>query len=144
MWNEHFGIGIVEMMAAGLLVIAHNSGGPKTDIITPLPINATNNNNAQKKDQTNVASGDSGSSMRQVIGHSLASSPYRTVQSAANGFLAASVHEYASAIYTAATLPPDQVAQLRSSAAKSSEKFSDRVFTEAFKESLLESKLLQQ
>ena len=143
MWNEHFGIGIVEMMAAGLLVIAHNSGGPKTDIITPLPINATTNNNAQK-DQTNVTSGDSGSSMRQVIGHSLASSPYQTVQSAANGFLASSVHEYASAIYTAATLPPDQVRQLRSSAAKSSEKFSDRVFTEAFKESLLESKLLQQ
>jgi len=33
MWNEHFGIGIVEMMAAGLIVIAHNSGGPKSDII---------------------------------------------------------------------------------------------------------------
>ena len=138
MWNEHFGIGIVEMMAAGLLVIAHNSGGPKTDIITPLPINATSN---AQKDKTNV-SGDS-SSTRQVIGHSVAS-PYQTVQSAANGFLASSVHEYASAIYTAATLPPDQVKQLRSSAAKSSEKFSDRVFTEAFKESLLESKLLQQ
>jgi alpha-1,2-mannosyltransferase len=40
MWNEHFGIGIVEMMAAGLIVIAHNSGGPKTDIVVPLP-NAT-------------------------------------------------------------------------------------------------------
>jgi alpha-1,2-mannosyltransferase len=25
MWNEHFGIGIVEMMAAGLLTIAHRS-----------------------------------------------------------------------------------------------------------------------
>jgi len=33
MWNEHFGIGIVEMMAAGLIVVAHNSGGPKSDII---------------------------------------------------------------------------------------------------------------
>lgn len=33
MWNEHFGIGIVEMMAAGLVVVAHNSGGPKADII---------------------------------------------------------------------------------------------------------------
>jgi alpha-1,2-mannosyltransferase len=37
MWNEHFGIGIVEMMAAGLIVIAHNSGGPKSDIVVPLP-----------------------------------------------------------------------------------------------------------
>lgn len=34
MWNEHFGIGIVEMMAAGLIVVAHNSGGPKLDIVT--------------------------------------------------------------------------------------------------------------
>ena len=33
MWNEHFGIGVVEMMAAGLLVVAHNSGGPKQDIV---------------------------------------------------------------------------------------------------------------
>lgn len=33
MWNEHFGIGVVEMMAAGLLVIAHDSGGPKADIV---------------------------------------------------------------------------------------------------------------
>jgi len=30
---EHFGIAIVEMMAAGLSVIAHNSAGPKLDII---------------------------------------------------------------------------------------------------------------
>jgi alpha-1,2-mannosyltransferase len=33
MRDEHFGIGIVEMMAAGLVVIAHRSGGPKEDII---------------------------------------------------------------------------------------------------------------
>lgn len=33
MWNEHFGIGIVEMMAAGLIVVAHNSGGPASDIV---------------------------------------------------------------------------------------------------------------
>ena len=33
MWNEHFGIGVVEMMAAGLITIAHNSGGPASDIV---------------------------------------------------------------------------------------------------------------
>eukprot|EP00611_Tribonema_gayanum_P019845 TRINITY_DN3524_c0_g1_i1.p1 TRINITY_DN3524_c0_g1~~TRINITY_DN3524_c0_g1_i1.p1 ORF type:complete len:270 (-),score=69.55 TRINITY_DN3524_c0_g1_i1:202-1011(-) len=33
MWSEHFGIGVVEMMAAGVVTIAHNSGGPSTDII---------------------------------------------------------------------------------------------------------------
>ncbi|XP_013408388.1 GDP-Man:Man(3)GlcNAc(2)-PP-Dol alpha-1,2-mannosyltransferase [Lingula anatina] len=33
MWNEHFGIGVVEIMAAGTIVLAHNSGGPKMDIV---------------------------------------------------------------------------------------------------------------
>ena len=33
MWNEHFGIGIVEMLAAGVVPVAHNSGGPALDII---------------------------------------------------------------------------------------------------------------
>ncbi|KAI7824987.1 hypothetical protein BX661DRAFT_185066 [Kickxella alabastrina] len=35
MRDEHFGINIVEMMAAGLLTIAHDSAGPKMDIVTP-------------------------------------------------------------------------------------------------------------
>eukprot|EP00008_Paramoeba_atlantica_P001349 CAMPEP_0201501614 /NCGR_PEP_ID=MMETSP0151_2-20130828/83682_1 /ASSEMBLY_ACC=CAM_ASM_000257 /TAXON_ID=200890 /ORGANISM="Paramoeba atlantica, Strain 621/1 / CCAP 1560/9" /LENGTH=60 /DNA_ID=CAMNT_0047895131 /DNA_START=1046 /DNA_END=1225 /DNA_ORIENTATION=+ len=33
MWCEHFGIGVVEFMAAGLIPVAHNSGGPKMDIV---------------------------------------------------------------------------------------------------------------
>jgi len=33
MENEHFGIAVVEMMAAGLVTIAHNSAGPLLDII---------------------------------------------------------------------------------------------------------------
>lgn len=33
MSEEHFGIGVVEMLAAGLLTIAHRSGGPLEDII---------------------------------------------------------------------------------------------------------------
>uniref|UniRef100_A0A8C2LX98 GDP-Man:Man(3)GlcNAc(2)-PP-Dol alpha-1,2-mannosyltransferase n=1 Tax=Cricetulus griseus TaxID=10029 RepID=A0A8C2LX98_CRIGR len=35
MWNEHFGIGIDECMAAGTIILAHNSGGPKFDIVFP-------------------------------------------------------------------------------------------------------------
>jgi alpha-1,2-mannosyltransferase len=46
MWNEHFGISIVEMLAAGLLVIAHNSGGPALDIVR------THTNGCDRKDQT--------------------------------------------------------------------------------------------
>ncbi|CAL1681548.1 unnamed protein product [Lasius platythorax] len=33
MWNEHFGISVVECMAAGLIMVAHASGGPRADII---------------------------------------------------------------------------------------------------------------
>ena len=33
MWNEHFGISVVEMLYAGMVVVAHDSGGPKMDIL---------------------------------------------------------------------------------------------------------------
>lgn len=33
MWNEHFGIGVVEYQAAGLISVVHDSGGPKADIV---------------------------------------------------------------------------------------------------------------
>lgn len=35
MWNEHFGIGIVEYTAAGLITFAHKSAGPYFDIVVP-------------------------------------------------------------------------------------------------------------
>ncbi|KAL7272664.1 asparagine-linked glycosylation protein [Rhizina undulata] len=36
MWNEHFGIGVVEYQAAGLISVVHNSGGPKMDIVVEI------------------------------------------------------------------------------------------------------------
>ena len=33
MWNEHFGIGVVEYQAAGLISVVNESGGPKHDIV---------------------------------------------------------------------------------------------------------------
>mmetsp|Transcript_18192 Transcript_18192/g.47420 ORF Transcript_18192/g.47420 Transcript_18192/m.47420 type:complete len:476 (+) Transcript_18192:84-1511(+) len=35
MRDEHFGIGVVEFMAAGAIPLAHNSAGPRMDIVTP-------------------------------------------------------------------------------------------------------------
>ena len=34
MWNEHFGIGVVEYQAAGMISVVNNSGGPKLMHIT--------------------------------------------------------------------------------------------------------------
>lgn len=36
MWNEHFGIGVVEYQAAGLISVVNDSGGPKVDIAIPI------------------------------------------------------------------------------------------------------------
>ncbi|KAK5968335.1 Glycosyl transferase [Trichostrongylus colubriformis] len=36
MWNEHFGISVVEGMAAGTVMLAHDSGGPQMDIVLPI------------------------------------------------------------------------------------------------------------
>lgn len=33
MWNEHFGIGVVDCLAAGLITVSNMSGGPLMDII---------------------------------------------------------------------------------------------------------------
>ncbi|GAQ82192.1 UDP-Glycosyltransferase superfamilly protein [Klebsormidium nitens] len=37
MLDEHFGIVVVEYMAAGAVPIAHRSGGPQADIVVPVP-----------------------------------------------------------------------------------------------------------
>ena len=34
---EHFGIAVVELMSSGIITVAHNSAGPKSDIIGPSP-----------------------------------------------------------------------------------------------------------
>jgi len=34
---EHFGIAVVELMSSGIITIAHNSAGPKADIIGKAP-----------------------------------------------------------------------------------------------------------
>jgi len=41
MWNEHFGIGVVEFQAAGALTVAHDSGGPQLDIVVPVKVQPT-------------------------------------------------------------------------------------------------------
>jgi len=41
MWNEHFGIGVVEYQAAGLISVVNDSGGPRMDIVVDVEDGAT-------------------------------------------------------------------------------------------------------
>jgi len=41
MWNEHFGIGVVEYQAAGLVSVVNDSGGPRGDIVVEVEGGAT-------------------------------------------------------------------------------------------------------
>ncbi|XP_034549841.1 GDP-Man:Man(3)GlcNAc(2)-PP-Dol alpha-1,2-mannosyltransferase-like [Notolabrus celidotus] len=89
MWNEHFGIGVVECMAAGTIVLAHKSGGPKLDIVVPF-------------------------------------------EDAQTGFLADSEDSYASAMETILALSPSDRLEMRRSARRSVERFSDQEFDASF------------
>ncbi|KAL9185136.1 hypothetical protein ACHAXT_002913 [Thalassiosira profunda] len=102
MWNEHFGIGVVEMMAAGLVTVAHNSGGPRSDIILrPAVMDPT-------------------------------------------GCLASTAEEYATAMYEILGASPEVALQIRENGRKSAERFSDEVFMDSFKETLLASPIFRQ
>ena len=48
MWNEHFGIGVVEYQAAGLISVVHDSGGPKEDIVVEMEGQPTGGSNDQR------------------------------------------------------------------------------------------------
>ena len=109
MRQEHFGIGIVEMMAAGLLVIAHNSGGPKSDII-----------HAQQQLPIGKGVNDDGSNSKKSISS--------TVRPTATGFLATTEEEYADAMYEALTMNPQQSYTMRQRAQISATRFSDDKF----------------
>jgi alpha-1,2-mannosyltransferase len=41
MWNEHFGIGVVEYQAAGLICVVNKSGGPYRDIVVDTELGPT-------------------------------------------------------------------------------------------------------
>jgi alpha-1,2-mannosyltransferase len=102
MWNEHFGISIVEMMAAGLVTVAHKSGGPLMDLIRPVSVSSL-----PLASSTSSSSGASG----------------RTD----TGYLATTADEYAACIAAALDTYPLSL-PLRERAREASLKYSDEAF----------------
>ena len=111
MWNEHFGICVVEMMAAGCIVIAHDSGGPKEDIVRPL--GSRNGEDARRDEYQGTEEG--------------------TQCETRTGFLAATPEEYAGALERIFALSPQQQTQIRENARESSLRFSEDKFRDTVK-----------
>lgn len=103
MWNEHFGISVVEMMAAGLITVAHNSGGPKLDLIksVPTPFHAEDDSTCSINSSGKVCS--------------------------CTGYLATTASEYAECMAAALDHYTKSI-ELRSRARISSSRFSDQYF----------------
>ncbi|TKA67781.1 GDP-Man:Man(3)GlcNAc(2)-PP-Dol alpha-1,2-mannosyltransferase, partial [Friedmanniomyces simplex] len=89
MWNEHFGIGVVEYQAAGLISVVNDSGGPKADIVIDIDGKPT-------------------------------------------GFRATTPEEFAAGFAEALSLPGDEAFAMRQRARKSSWRFSEQVFSDAW------------
>eukprot|EP01083_Nonionella_stella_P232959 821279_1 len=105
MWNEHFGISVVEMMSNGLITIGHDSGGPKSDIITvPIPTLDDKHDMHDKHEKHQ-----------------------RT------GYLANTEDEYVKAMYDIFQLNDEEKKRIRHAAELSCERFSDDVFMHEFK-----------
>jgi alpha-1,2-mannosyltransferase len=104
MWNEHFGIGVVEYQAAGLISVVNNSGGPKLDIVVEVDGKPTGTfiTSTSLDERTNIQL----------------------------GFHATTSDEYADGFRKALSLSPQETLAMRHRARKSAERFTDRGFAD--------------
>ena len=106
MWNEHFGIGVVEYQAAGLISIVHDSGGPKGDIVVDYEGGPTGDY-ASRADMERTES-DGGDA----------------------GFHATTAEEYSTAFERVLSMPPDETLAMRKRARASAKRFTEEAFAE--------------
>ncbi|KAJ2754477.1 asparagine-linked glycosylation protein [Coemansia pectinata] len=118
MRDEHFGINIVEMMAAGLLTIAHDSAGPKLDIIAPAIRSAQDVPTDKEVEEFNAGL-DKGMGVLQM-GFPV-------------GFVATTAEEFAESMSLALSADEGLVGAVqRAARATASTKFSEDAFRDAF------------
>lgn len=101
MWNEHFGIGVVEYQAAGLISVVHDSGGPKRDIVTKIDGEPTG-----------------------IFAPMLLSPGINRL----TGFHATTPTEFAQGFEAALSLPPEAKLAMRKRARRSAKRFTEEEF----------------
>ncbi|CBF81328.1 hypothetical protein AN5725.2 [Aspergillus nidulans FGSC A4] len=99
MWNEHFGICVVEYQAAGLIAVVHDSGGPREDIVIDLPESESGADSLESKGTR------------------------------ATGFRATTEEEFADAFEKALSLSNDEKVGMRLRARKSALRFTEEEFS---------------
>ena len=115
MWNEHFGIGVVEYQAAGLISVVNNSGGPKLDIVV---------------DTDGEPTGILPYSLPMIFVRTLLHFHLATLTFNHIGFHASTVSEYSKAFAKSLSFSPAETLAIRTRARKSALRFTDRGFAE--------------
>lgn len=103
MWNEHFGICVVEYQAAGLICVVHDSGGPREDIVVDV--------DSDIPAESGVVPGS------------------ETGGSGPTGFRATTEEEFAEAFEKALALSDEEKVQMRLRAQHSSLRFTEEEFS---------------
>ena len=111
MWNEHFGIGVVEYQAAGLICVVNDSGGPKADIVI------------------DYDGGPTGMLSRRSVHLSV-------VLTLTAGFHANTASEYAASFAQAFSMSEEATLEMRKRARASSKRFTEEMFAKKWVEQL--------
>ena len=117
MWNEHFGIGVVEYQAAGLISVVNDSGGPKEDIVVDIDGQPT---------------GVSISTIPIALALSQLTFSVDRFADLIRGFLASNSAQFSQHIEAALSLSPEETLAMRLRARKSALRFSGDIFEKAW------------
>ena len=112
MWNEHFGIGVVEYQAAGLICVVNDSGGPRADIVVDFDGGATGKKN-------------------RIPSHLSA-----VLLISAEGYHASTESEYATRFAEALSMSEEATIEMRKRARASSKRFTEETFAMKWVEQL--------
>lgn len=136
MIDEHFGICVVEYMAAGVIPIAHNSGGPRADIVVPIPAPETMDAPPPEQRMGMDAAGlyvaagaEAGAGLGSTWG---AEGEGGRVPMQRTGFLATTVEEYAEAMRQVLVMDQRARLQIAAAAQRHASKFSTQRFLDGF------------